>query len=126
MVWTHQPGGRGSEFRRAIVQAAAPSTISCLAALSRMEGCALLLTAALMHAGAQTAEQPPSQGRTATGGGVIQLPQTAPPTTIQAPVPKPAVPLPLPSRPLLASPTLKDIQGRLPTQPLAIYAPVAL
>src|SRR5438045_9795152 len=89
-------------------------------------GCALLLATALLPALAQTAEQPPPAGRTATGAGVTQLPQTAPPTGIQAPLPKAAVPPRPPDRPLLASPTLKDIQGRLASQPLTIDDAVAL
>lgn len=86
--------------------------------------CGLALGFAGSAAYAQTAAAP--QPRQATGTGVIALPQTAPPTGLQAPVPKPAVPLPPADRPLLSSPTLKEILGRLAEQPLTIDDAVAL
>lgn len=74
-------------------------------------------------AAATLAQQPPRQ---ATGTGVSALPDVPPPTGQQAPVPKPAAAAPRPDRPTLISPTLRDILGRIPAQPLTIEDAVAV
>ena len=58
--------------------------------------------------------------------GVIVLPTTPPPTSLQAPLPKPALAPAAPDKPILASPTLKDLQARVGTQPLTLDDAVAL
>ena len=91
-----------------------------------MAGCALLGTVWTLSAAQTSLGQTPPTGTPAAGSGVIQLPQTPPPTTLQAPLPKPVGPETPADRPLLTSPSLKDIQGRLATQPLTIDDAVAL
>ncbi|HLJ57498.1 MAG TPA: TolC family protein [Chthonomonadaceae bacterium] len=82
--------------------------------------CALAGAAGPGRAQATTAQtRPPAPG-------VTQLPLTPPPTAMQAPLPAPAVSLPRADRPLLSSPDLRDIQGRLASQPLTIADAVAL
>ena len=86
--------------------------------------CILIGMMTVTSSWAQTADS--TQQRSGTGAGVIALPQSAPPTGMQAPLPKPAQPLPPADRPALVSPTLKDLQGRLATQPLTIDDAVAI
>lgn len=58
--------------------------------------------------------------------GVTKLPQDAPPTGLQSPVPPPALPLSRPDRPAAASPGLADLASRLSEQPLTITDVVAI
>jgi outer membrane protein len=103
-------------IRHFLRRRAAPA---CCAALF-----ALLLAGPSGPAASQAAAGAPPRQPPATG--VIALPQAPPPTRLQAPLPKPALPLPPPDRPALASPTLKEIQSRLATQPLTIDDAVAV
>ncbi len=80
--------------------------------------CVALLGVARIPAPAQTTAN--GQTRQAPGSGTIALPQVPPPTGPQAPLPAAAIPAPPPGRPALVSPALKDILGRLTTQPLTI------
>jgi outer membrane protein len=63
-----------------------------------------------------------SQGARAQNGQTA----TPPPTTQQAPLPNPALPLPQANHPLLASPGAATLTGRFLTQPLTINDVVAI
>ncbi|HZP84118.1 MAG TPA: TolC family protein, partial [Chthonomonadaceae bacterium] len=79
---------------------------------------ALALSLAAAPCAAQTQNPPP--------GGVANLPQTPPPTGLQAPVPAPAAPIPKPEKPLQVSPTLNQLGGRVQAQPLTLNDAVAI
>jgi outer membrane protein len=92
---------------------------------SRTTGGVLWLTVLSLVPAAQ-AQAPMSQnngGSPASAIGVTKLPQDAPPTGLQTPVPPPALPLPRPDRPTAASPALAS---RLAEQPLSINDAVAV
>lgn len=85
--------------------------------------CAFAVGAVALPTHAQTPDTPPVKP---VPGGVITLPQTPPPTGLQSPVPTPLQSQPPPDRPMLTSPTLKDLLARLPAQPLTIQDAVAI
>ncbi len=83
----------------------------------------LLFLPGLLAAGSALpglAQAPPS------GAGIIALPQTPPPTGPQAPVPPRAGASQDAEKPLLTSPALNQLQGRLPAQPLTLQDAVAV
>jgi outer membrane protein len=82
----------------------------------------LALGMAAAAVGAQTGTPSTTQPPT----GTVPLPQGPPPTGLQAPLPPPAAPLPNPEKPALVSPDLRQLVGRIPTQPLTIDDAVAL
>lgn len=71
--------------------------------------------------------QPPATSPTQTQPpGVIPLPQGPPSTGLQAPLPPPVQPVPPADRPAPLSPTLSQLLGRAPAQPLTIDDAVAI
>ena len=58
--------------------------------------------------------------------GVASLPASPPPTGLQAPLPPPLRPLQEPLHPLISSPTLQELMGRVPDRPITINEAVAI
>src|SRR5579871_3827096 len=65
-----------------------------------------------------------AQQQDASGGFV--LPQGAPPTGLQAPLPANAKPIPDPKKPLTVSPNLRQVEARLVLKPLTIQDAIAV
>lgn len=81
------------------------------------------LVPSLMFLGAVSYAQSP---QTTPKNGSAALPQSPPQTTPQAPVPSPAGAAQNPERPLLVSPSLNQLRGRTPPQPLTLQDAVSV
>lgn len=72
------------------------------------------------------AQQTMPQNPPASPTGVTPLPQAPPPTGPQAPVPAPIHPLPPANQPQLLSPTLPQVEGRVPPHPITMHQALAI
>lgn len=102
---------------------------------NRIVGALVLMFFAANTVSAQTApsdtKQPTKQDTKSEQGsapslGVTLLPQDAPPTGLQTPVPSPAFAMPRPDKPVAKSPALLDLEARLSEQPLTLNDAVAI
>lgn len=103
---------------------------------TRLKSVAILGAACALVSGAvaSRAQTPPPSGPSQTPSdqqgtlpaGALPLPQTPPPTGLQAPVPPPAAPFPKPNFSRPVSPTLRQLTGKAQTQPLTINDAIAV
>lgn len=75
---------------------------------------------------AATAQQAMPANPPSAPTGVTPLPTSPPPTNLQAPVPAPIHPLPEPAHPQKVSPTLQQVEGRVPPHPITLQQAVAI
>ncbi len=86
----------------------------------------LVLTMAAAAAGMSLVVPVLAQTDGAGATGVVPLMTTAPPTGLQAPLPKPSNGLQVPDRPIILSPTLQDVMGRTAGGPIDLQRAVAI
>lgn len=94
--------------------------VRCAAWVARTSLTLLITTAAILPG--KTQNQPPPN----LPPGVTPLPQTLPPTGLQAPLPAPALPIPKPDKPDKASPGQDALATAMQNRPLTINDVVAI
>ncbi len=94
--------------------------------MTRSRACSRALTVALTAAGVCAAASAFAQSDTAGPTGVVPLMTAAPPTGLQAPLPKPSNGLQVPDKPIHLSPTLAQVLGRSVSGPIDLERAVAI